>query len=415
MRFKGFTVEETVLQEPVEANDSNKGHNSSKDAMILSDLLSLEIKWSAESEKNKNDIAKKVPNLNNNPLNVAGVDLDNFFSETNKDSVPYTSGQHEIPNKEAFASPGQGSLSLFENIQSTDKLVRSAEGATDDLSGWEAEFQSAGAGTLPVDSIPLNLFPDASPIDFSSTSEAPFSSEGEIKFQFDGVDSNLKENNPTVSQASMNDNWFQDDQWHTSNIESSTKIAQPETKTEAIKEGKSTESSNNLSSMDDTLFSDDIWLTSSEKPRDNEESVDAWQDFTSSGNIPDPFPSVSSLTNNTKTSTIGLAPDMNLFNGSSNDQDTDFGSFMAPDIFSGTTGLHNGLTTLNNMQEGSYTDRVEVKPGEHKSVEDMDGTFDGAMWSESADNTVERLMSEMHYLSFMLDSNLSIPQKRDAV
>ncbi|KAF5202788.1 hypothetical protein FRX31_007625, partial [Thalictrum thalictroides] len=58
---------------------------------------------------------------------------------------------------------------------------------------------------------------------------------------------------------------------------------------------------------------------------------------------------------------------------------------------------------------------LEVKPEEHKSVEDTDGTFDGAMWSESADNTVERLMSEMHDLSFMLDSNLSIPQKKDAI
>lgn len=405
--------------EVVETSGSNKGQTASKDIMVLSDLLNIELKWPVQSEKVETDVANKALNPAKNPLNLAGVDLDNFFSETKKENDRSVSEQQFILDKPVNVTdtrpPGHGSFSLFENTQSFETLARSTDGAADDpSSGWEAEFQSAGIRTLPVDSKAPELVPVSSPMIFSSPLEAGFGSETEMKFEFAGIDKNVKENYPPVSQVSLSDSWNHDDQWHTSSTESSSKTALFEMKSEAIKDGESKEKSNNLPSTDNNLFQNDLWLPTTEKSKENEEPFDDWQDFTSSVNTPGPFPSSADHSSITKKSRDELAPQKNLGSQSNKFQEMELGSLMPIDLLPENTSLHNGSTFVNNVKESSYTDRfVEVNTGETKSTENSKRSLDATVLSDSADNTVETLMSQMHDLSFMLESNLSIPQKED--
>ncbi|KAJ4848573.1 hypothetical protein Tsubulata_040956 [Turnera subulata] len=109
--------------------------------------------------------------------------------------------------------------------------------------------------------------------------------------------------------------------------------------------------------------------------------------------------------------------EINLFGGPSSSQDVDFGSFVQPDLFSGTFTSQNGSTDFNILQpETSFSDRnADVNALEGKSAEevksDQDG-LDGKMRSKG-DDDVENLMSQMHDLSFMLESNLTVPQTKD--
>lgn len=348
-------------------NDSTKSHNASNDELVLSDLLNIELNWPAESEKTESSLTSKAPIQSKSSLNLAGVDLDNFFSEAKKETVSSISKEELVPNKqirnaEIQEFTGQGSLSLFENAQSFDmagKSVTTAGHVGDPFSGWAAEFQSASSGTLPGDSESFDHF-QGSTINSSSPVEASFGPETEMMFKLNRTDNNVKLKNESVPLTSQSNPWNQDNLWHTSSTGVSSKEEKFEMNDET-NDGEPKVKLSNPSSIGDNWFQDDLWQKSSATvPKINEEddSFDAWQDYTSSRNVPDPFSNSWKQTNTTTTHSDEQASEMN-FVGLSNDfNEMDFGVPLQPDLFPGASSLRNGSTDLNNMQlEPSISDR----------------------------------------------------------
>ncbi|KAK3184402.1 hypothetical protein Dsin_031688 [Dipteronia sinensis] len=123
---------------------------------------------------------------------------------------------------------------------------------------------------------------------------------------------------------------------------------------------------------------------------------DTWNDFTSSSSAQD-------LSN--KQSVNHMMPSVEQ-TAKNNLQDFDFGGFSQPQVSPGLLNDQNGSTEVNIMtSEPSVSDRIS-------DVNAKDIDVPTATTGSTTDN-VEMLISQMHDLSFMLESNLSIPQKQD--
>ncbi|KAI9178196.1 hypothetical protein LWI28_023732 [Acer negundo] len=123
---------------------------------------------------------------------------------------------------------------------------------------------------------------------------------------------------------------------------------------------------------------------------------DTWNDFTSSSSAQD-------LSN--KQSVNHMMPSVEQ-TAKNNLQDFDFGGFSQPQVSPGLLKDQNGSTEVNIMtSEPSVSDRIS-------DVIAKDNDVPTATTTSTTDN-VETLISQMHDLSFMLESNLSIPQKQD--
>ncbi|KAK2649213.1 hypothetical protein Ddye_016702 [Dipteronia dyeriana] len=123
---------------------------------------------------------------------------------------------------------------------------------------------------------------------------------------------------------------------------------------------------------------------------------DTWNDFTSSSSAQD-------LSN--KQSVNHMMPSVEQT--AKNDlQDFDFGGFSQPQVSPGLLKDQNCSTEVNiMMSEPSVSDRIS-------DVNAKDNDVPTATTRSTTDN-VETIISQMHDLSFMLESNLSIPQKQD--
>lgn len=256
------------MELPVGANEYNRGQTARKDDLSLSDLLNIEIKWTSMPEKIETSVSSETPAQPKRLADLAGVNLDSFFSEGKKDAASSTSeelfepstqitgkesnanafqGQEtrslfenvEIASKESNAFQGNETLSLFENVQpSSETVVQSTEGESgDSFSGWAANFQSADSETLPQASENLpraseNL-PQASENIPQASENIPQASEN-IPRESDFIDpfvgstvdlsahmdtvfgsavdsTNEKSSHSRTGSASMTTDWFQDD------------------------------------------------------------------------------------------------------------------------------------------------------------------------------------------------------------
>ncbi|KAK0589713.1 hypothetical protein LWI29_017696 [Acer saccharum] len=123
---------------------------------------------------------------------------------------------------------------------------------------------------------------------------------------------------------------------------------------------------------------------------------DTWNDFTSSSSAQD-------LSN--KQSVNHMMPSVEQ-TAKNNLQDFDFGGFSQPQVSPGLLKDLNGSTEVKIMtSEPSVSDRIS-------DVNAKDNDVPTATARSTTDN-VEMLISQMHDLSFMLESNLSIPEKQD--
>ncbi|KAA8526528.1 hypothetical protein F0562_008269 [Nyssa sinensis] len=199
---------------PVEEIALNRGQSSLKDESSLSDFLNLEIAWSAELERPETSLTNRVPVQSKSSLNLTGVDLDNFFSESKRNTVSYASEEqsvinNQIENVETNAFVGQENLSLFRNVQPSETAVRSSEDKSGDpFSGWEADFQSADSGNQHDGSKSFDPL-IGSTFDLSGHKNSVF-----------GPGENVKDGKPregSVFSSSMNSDWIQDDLWNNSN------------------------------------------------------------------------------------------------------------------------------------------------------------------------------------------------------
>ncbi|CAK7349002.1 unnamed protein product [Dovyalis caffra] len=401
-----------------ETKELNRGQNTSQNEFPLSDLLDLEIRWPSESERSETRVSDKTPAQNLSTLNLVGFDLNNFFAEPKVDSIPASSQVQLPPNEQKDgmgnnAVQGHGNLSLFENVQPSETIGGSNQDESGDRSsGWDAEFQSATSGTYHLESKSSDPFVGSSSVDLSAHMDSVF---GPVKDLYEGK---TKDETTSASSTSKDDIW---------NI-SGTVAGQDE----LFKLNKNDEDGNQ-------------WQTTTTTSKDenktvdvDEDSFDAWNDFTGSTSVPVPSKNSLKQDANHLSSSVDQASGINLFVGSSISQDVDFGSFSQPDFFPGTFSNQNGSSEVNIMQtETSVSDRKIIV---EKNLDRSGQTFDkrcllrqlgsridsvnqdGESAEEvkkgentrSKDDDVEMLMSQMHDLSFMLESNLSVPQKTQA-
>ncbi|XP_061969562.1 uncharacterized protein LOC133692542 isoform X2 [Populus nigra] len=375
-----------IVESITEAKELNRRQSTSQNNFPLSDLLDLEIRWPSESERSETSVTDKTPAQNLSTLNLGGVDLNNFFGEPKVDSVPALSQEQLTLNKDMEATgrnavQGHENLSLFENVQPSETIGGSDKDVSGDWSsGWEAEFQSASSGTQHRESKTSDPFVSSSSVDLSAHMDSVFGPAKDI------VEGKINEN-ATSSASSA----FKDDLW---SIPGTGVTGQDELfKLDINDEGGGKRgTTNNSSMMNVDWIEDNQWQTTTTSKSDenktideNDDSFDAWNDF--SGSTSAQVPSNNSL----KQDANHILPSV--------DQ---------PDFFSGTLNNQNGSSEVNVMHtETSVSDRINSVNHDDGNTEDLKK---GENKRSKADE-VEMLMLQMHDLSFMLESNLSVPQK----
>ncbi|WCJ43612.1 dentin sialophosphoprotein-related [Euphorbia peplus] len=397
----------------IEVSQSNQGQITPEVDLPLSDLLDLEIRWPSEPKRSEfTSVSEREQVYKLSNVNVAGVDLDNFFTEAKADNVSVSTDEHITRNKhedgtETNAFQGRESLSLFENVKPSETVAITEEAISgDSISGWEANFQSAGFGTLQENKL-SDPFVGSSSVDLSSHMDAVFGSGKDL---FD------EKREGTISSISNKNDWFEDP-WNNSNSENRDyQFEVPPSNKDQEVIGKTIDSS----SSNADWIQGDQWMTgnSGSAATDNriideeDDSIDEWNDFTSSANANVPF-SNSLKDVNPIVSSVDQASEVNLLGGSSISKNVDFGSFPELDFFSTTMNKPNSSMETNSMSPESFAPdkMISMTGGIAEEVDVSGNLLNGSVESEVTG--IERLMSQMHDLSFMLESNLSVPQKRD--
>ncbi|XP_058220318.1 uncharacterized protein LOC131330668 [Rhododendron vialii] len=400
----GPSIEETGL---------NRGRSTPKDEISLSDLLNIEIPWPAESELTEHSLPDNELLQTKSSLNLAGVDLDNFFTESKRDLVSHsmedpraTNSQSENAEMNAFSS--QENVSLFQNVHNSLTAFSSSETKDNDgFSGWEADFQSADSGNQPEVSRPFDAFA-GSAVDLSAHMDLVFGSGKDLE------DENAKHASALLESTS--DDQIQDDLWNNVNVLAPHQAEQVDV---TIK-SKGLVAADNLYSHPSTgtdWLPDDMWQTSGTTAPENktkraDDSFEIWNDFTSSKNAQDS--SKDSLIQSRDQIASGEQISDVTFSSSTNkSQEMDFSSLSQPDIFSGPFSNETGSVETNIMQSEVHASErlanVKVEVGENVvQAANNEDIFNSATQSEL---DVESLLSQMHDLSFMLKSDLSVPSK----
>ncbi|TQD77424.1 hypothetical protein C1H46_037041 [Malus baccata] len=403
-----------IVDLPVGANELNRAQTARKDELSLSDLLNLEIKWTSKPEKIETDLPNEIPNLLKLP-DLAGVNLDNFFFEERKMVL------RVIP---------KSSSGLAHRLSTT-------EGESGD-SGWAASFQfaaseSQASGNLPQasgnlpqasETLPLasEILPRASESLPQASESLPQESKSLDPFVGSTVDfsarigtvfgsvvdsTNEKSNHSVTGSASMSSDWFQDDLLGVSNSGFSGGPERLEILAE-VKGGIAENVNNSFPDGVDWVQDNQLQITSNKDldgktTVENDDSFDAWNDFTSSSNAPnlvdssvkqsvvdwvqdnqlqttsnkaldnkttdadgDSFDAwndfassknASNLADNSvkqsinQTAAVDHTSEINLF-GTSSSGDLDFGSFLQPDF---SAGAFNSSTVQLNWTECSQS------------------------------------------------------------
>ncbi|KAJ1427733.1 putative dentin sialophosphoprotein [Sesbania bispinosa] len=155
---------------------------------------------------------------------------------------------------------------------------------------------------------------------------------------------------------------------------------------------------------------DDQWQVSNNNTTDIvttnaiADSFDVWDGFTSLATTQDPSSNVWNQTVNQNSAE--KSSETNLFGSSNNSHDMDFSGFSQHGLFSGQFNNPVSFPAATNSQAAAASsnrvDDVDTTRGNSGDVTTAEvGSKDDA----------EMLMSQMHDLSFMLESNLSIPPK----
>ncbi|KAE8673062.1 Detected protein of unknown function [Hibiscus syriacus] len=311
--------------------------------------------------------------------------------------------------------------------------------SSDPFSGWNPEFQYTNSENNHVDSKSSDPFVGSS-VDLSDHIDTVFASGKDL---FDGK---AKDS----SNASDANRWFQDDLWSnsTSNL---THQAENLDATGNSMDSGTARGVHDPPSMDVDWFPDDQWLTGNQKPSDakpideSDDSFGDWFDFKSSTTKQDSLSNSSKQVVRTDNQTIddnnSLSAAWNDFSSSTRVKDpssisveqnavhqempsletsgnNNFGSLSQHDFFSGAFSNQNGSSKTNIFWSAAplsdWMGDANVR-GSSKGEGAKDGDVCNATASTtgSKSDEIERLMLQMHDLSFMLESDLSIPAKRD--
>lgn len=374
-----------------EGNESNRGRSMPKESITLSDLLNLEIRWSSKSEK-PGTIITNESSLAITSLNLAGLDLDNFFGEVKTKIIPNESEEQLGASKqrgkaESIAFHSSENLSLFENLQSSAEPVQSPEhGNYNTMSSWEPEFQSADSEAFAKDSRSLDPF-TSSTVDLSTHMDTVFGS---------GIESRGTDAEDGAPSSSKMDDWFEDDPRSYSVFGSTGS-------TEGFKANDNVDTSKVINTAESSSTRVD-WVQDNQWPNDgniarhvarvdeNDDSNDAWNDFTSSTNPADINtwkPNDDPMMHSEQSS------DINMFKPGNNSEDMDFGNLLQPDPFFGSSGIAKGSVNENLKPEASGLDseaKREITPAE------SEGQSGANKQSQSADGNAFQGLDDMSFL-----------------
>ncbi|KAI3440884.1 uncharacterized protein J3R85_002913 [Psidium guajava] len=381
---------ETV--EPIsEGNRSNRGRSMPKDSIPLSDLLNLEIRWSSKPEKPGTSITDDS-SLAKTSLNLAGLDLDNFFGEakrknTANESEEQLGASKQSENAESIDFHSPQNLSLFESMQSSTEPVQSSEhGNYNTMSSWEPEFQSAGSEAFAKDSRSLDPFASSTG-DLSTHMDTVFGS---------GIESRSTDAKDGAPSSYKMDDWFKDDP-RSYSVFGSTSPNEGFKTNDNVDTSKVTDAAKSSSTTVDWV-QDNQWPSGGniarhvERVDENEDSNDAWNDFTSS---PNPADGNTWKPNNDLAMHSEQSSDMNMFKWGNNSEDMDFGNLLQPDPFFRSPGIANVSVNENLKSEASGLDseaKREITPAE------SEGQLGANKQSRNADGTAFQGLDDTNFL-----------------
>ncbi|CAA2969053.1 Hypothetical predicted protein [Olea europaea subsp. europaea] len=407
----------------IEKSESNRAQGSSKGEIPLSDSLNYRIAWPAESQKQDANVSDQKLELSKQTLNLTGVDLDNFFSEPNRD-VSDRSLERPILSNEVKTShlevAAPDNLNLFQNVLPSDPAVN-----IDAFSGWEAEFQPTASENQHGGSNTSDLFVTSS-VNFEkkfqdAKSFDPLVSKVDLSAHMEslfGPGTNL--NDEKLKDNSADSPAFGD--WNSNDLQNNvssneSQLAEGFDASFRAKDDNILENSN-YSSNNVGLFQDNQLKTYQKDEPENtivgrdDDSFDEWDDFTGSTSTQDPSKNALTQSDSQVFASLGKPSEINPSSSNSKFEEMDFGSILQPDLFSGSSSNANFSTKTNiKLQEFPASERLV----------DTSGLSDGAANSEEVfgksatpNDDVTMLISQMHDLSFMLKSDLSIPSKSDS-
>lgn len=308
---------------PIDLKESNRG--KSPEQFPLTNLLDLEIRW---PESEKKGISDETPAPSKSSLNLAGVDLDFYFSEEKKDTASKASDEPPPLNKQTVED--NVDLSLFDKVPSSATAARTTKHENDDsFSGWEASFQTASSATSHDNSKSIDPFA-VSGVNISSSLETTFGDHSKSR---SGESEDTK--NPSSSMAN---DWFQqDDLWSSSNHETIRMPDQLE-QTGILIDGRAAETANYSSSASVDWFQDDQRQGGSQKKPDDksvikdDDSADAWDDFTSSTGVQGPSDDSRKDIVNDIVPKVDEISEVDFFSTTTS-RDSDFGNSSQPNSF----------------------------------------------------------------------------------
>ncbi|GLT96438.1 hypothetical protein SLE2022_140600 [Rubroshorea leprosula] len=286
------------------------------------------------------------------------------------------------------------------NSSKETKYTRSTEEkSSDSFSGWDSDFQSTNSNSHNEKSKSFD--------DLSAQMDSVFGS-GKVL-----IDRKAKDGS---ASASISNNWLESDFQTTNNQTSSGLIFEAEQFD--VKDGGTINKASDSFSTKIDWSKDNQRQLGNMKAADhntfeeNEDSSDAWNDFTSSNGATDPSDRSSKQTISDAKPTSGNS-EVNLFSMSMNSPNSHFSNLSEADFFPGGFTIQNGSEEVNIMPaESSLSNRMaDASVRENKIAEvskdvDFSNTTAGA---KSGD--MDTILSEMHDLSFMLENDLSIPPK----
>ncbi|XVF81605.1 hypothetical protein PTKIN_Ptkin15bG0168500 [Pterospermum kingtungense] len=382
-------------------------------------------------------------NINNSSVSINRIQDDQRPISGNKcsaDSATNDEDDDSFGTWSDFRSSSILNSSISSWKEPSTHTSSTKEKSSDLFSGWDTDFQSTNSKNNHEGSKSSDPFV-SSLVDLSGHMDTVFASGKDI------VDGKSKD-------GSNANSWFEDDLWSNS----TSKLTQQAENFDAtidVKDFGTGQTVQNSPSMDVDWFPDDQWLTGNNKAPDKktvDESDDSfgdwsdfkistntldglsnswkqaaipdnqtidenddWNDFTSSTCAKDPSSVSFKQTVHHEKPSIETS-EIDLFSVDNSLRHNNFGSFSQSDFFSGAVSNKNGSSEINIMQpEAPIPDRVadaNVIGGNNSEIAE-DGDFSTATAASKTDD-IETLMSQMHDLSFMLDSNLSVPPKLDA-
>ncbi|KAJ6799832.1 uncharacterized protein M6B38_204510 [Iris pallida] len=406
-----------------ESNDSTKSQDTPNSGLVLSNLLSLELRWPSQKEEIANSDTNKDP-VSTPAVNLSGVDLDSYFSDSrnetasrnmsnlNQTGTEASSKDHIFGTKfvdqqdmefasfvHSDSSGGLGrqkSSSEVNEVSASFSSINEFHSTKDinDDNSWESWQDFTGSkealggfsnswttGTGATSIEPASGMTSVEPQDmeFGSFSQShPFSEVGgrdgskkAVTIEIDGLIS-TSNTEGCINTETMKDNSYPFEDWHflTSSNEAPGGLSNLSTQTGT--ETTSHEATGGLSNL---------------------------------------------LTQTGRTSALNegasVVKSVDL-------QDTESSSSLPSDYFSGALDGKKGSIEVNTTKFDASIYRNRISGTDEERV--VSSTVQGAPMSdeysndsdlETSNSKIEKLLSDMPNLSFMLDSNLSIPKKVD--